>query len=113
MCANLRQTGLALDHHRGSSLRVSPVDLWMPPPYRAFAVPDVLHEVFKHFAIHPWLTTPGIELVASEVPSSKSLDDCQVDVKDKRRTLAHATTEEDPEDVKYRDWSVEEMNAGM
>ena len=53
-------------------------------PHRALTIPDVLHKVFKYFATHPGLTTPGAEMD----PSSN--DDSEASVRAKRRTLAHA-----------------------
>ncbi|KAM5545266.1 hypothetical protein V8D89_001377 [Ganoderma adspersum] len=62
-------------------------------PHRALTIPDVLHEVFKYFTTHPWLTTPGAEMVTSELPppgKKSSNDDSEASVKAKRRTLAYA-----------------------
>ena len=53
-------------------------------PHRALNIPEVLHEVFKYLATHPWLTSPGAE----RDPSSN--DDSEASVRAKRRTLAYA-----------------------
>ena len=81
----------SLDHHR-PHLQVAAITFRMSP-HRALTVSDVLHEVFKHFATHPWLTAPGTEVTMSKVPPlrKKSSDDDEADAKEKRRTLAHAT----------------------